>query len=157
MEKVKVISKVSHRVIVKSRDLHFSREWAKKDSVVAIDKEILDELMYDPGFKYMIDTGILYIEDMDVKKDLGIEPIDADEPINIIILSDDEMRQYMTIMTFSLFKEKVRKLGYEQLNSLIDFAISNKYMDYDKCHFLKEISGRDIIQAIRLEAQDKEA
>ena len=157
MEKVKVISKVNHRVLVKSSDLHYSRQWPKKDSVVTIEREILEELMYDPGFKYMIDTGMLYIEDLQIKKDLGIEPEDVTEPVNVIVLEDKEMRNYMTIMTFTTFKEKVKTLGYEQINALVDFAINNKLMDFDKCNLLKEISGRDIIQAIKLESQSKEA
>ena len=52
----------------------------------------------------MIDSGMLYIEDMAVKKELGLEPEDAKEPVNIIVLSDKEMRHYIT-MPLAQFKE----------------------------------------------------
>lgn len=156
MDKVKVISMTNHRIGVKSNELRYSRQWPSKGSVVAIDRDILEELMYDPGFKYMIDTGMLYIEDLQVKKDLGIEPVEATEPVNIKMVPEKEMVTYMTTMTLDKFKEAVSKLTKEQIDSLISLAINKKYMDYDKCKYLKELTGRDIIQAIRLQGENEE-
>jgi uncharacterized protein Smg (DUF494 family) len=155
-EKVKVVSMTTGRVGVHSPELHFSRQWMKKGSSVMIDREILEELMYDNGFKYMIDTGMLYIEDMEVKKDLGLEPEDAEKPVNIIILTEKDMRYYMVGMPFADFKEKVPALSYEQIQSLADYAIANRLGDIDKTDLIKKICGKDIIRAIQLNDLDKE-
>lgn len=157
MEKVKIISMVNHRIGVTIPDIHFKRVWPTKGYSVAVDREILDELIYNAGFKYMIDSGMLYIEDMKVKQELGLEPEDATEPVNIIVLSDKEMRTYMTTLSLVAFKEKFAKLSYEQMNAVADFAIANKLMDYDKCKFIKDTCGRDIITAIKLKEDSKEA
>lgn len=68
MEKIKVISKHQGSISVNIPDLRFKREWPNKGASVPIEKETLEEMMYDSGFKYMIDTGMLYIEDLEVKR-----------------------------------------------------------------------------------------
>lgn len=154
--KVKVINTTNGRLGVYVPTIPFRRDWLGKDASIPIEKETLEQLMYDPGFKYMIDTGMLYIEDMAVKKDLGIEPEDAEQPVNVIVLSDKERRYYMVNLSLKDFKEKVSALNREQLDLLVDYAIRNKIMDFDKSTFIKSICGRDIIHAIELHAQNKE-
>lgn len=156
-EKVKVVSTVKSRLGVTVPEMRFSRQWLKKGSAVMIEKNTLEELMYDSGFKYMIDTGMLYIEDMEVKKDLGLEPEDAKVPVNIIVLSDKEMRHYMVTMPIAEFKEKVTELKYEQLQTLVDFAIEHRLGDIDKSNYIKQLCGKDIVRAIQLNDLDKEA
>ena len=157
MDKVKVKSMVAHKVTVNSPDLRFSRTWQSYGSVVSIDREILDELMYDIGFQNMIKMGILYIEDMQTKKDLGLEPENATEPQNIIVLTDKEKRSYLTTLPLVGFKDKIKKLSTEQLNELCNYAIANKLLDVEKAKVLKEACGRDIINAVRLSEQNEEA
>ena len=157
MDKVKVVSTVPQKVTVNMPDIRFSRTWPAKGAAVSIEKDTLNDLMYDIGFQNMISSGILYIEDMEVKKDLGLEPEDAKEPINIIVLSDKDKRTYLTTLSLIGFKEKIKKLSKDQLEQLCDFAIDNKLADIDKAKVLKEACGRDIIQAIRLNEEDKEA
>ena len=154
--RVNVINKINSRVGVNVPELRFSREWLAEGQVIPIERETLDELMYDPGFKYMIDTGILYIEDMDVKKELGLEPEDATEPENIIVLDDKERRRYMVVLTIDEFKEKVDKLSFEQVCALADYAIEHKLMNLEKSKYLKAKCGKDTIRAIQLKDQDEE-
>lgn len=156
MEKVKVTNMSNSRVVVNVPEVRFNRQWMAKGAAATIEKDTLEELMYDPGFKYMIDTGILYIEDLEVKKELGIEPEDATEPVNVIVLSDTERQNYLKVLSLTAFKKKVQDLNLEQINALADYAIEHKIVDVDKCKVLKELCGRDIIQAIRLNEQDKE-
>lgn len=156
MEKVRVISQNQGPIFVRIDDLRFSREWPNKGAAVSIDKEMLEEMMYDNGFKYMIDTGMLYIEDMKVKKELGLEPEDAEEPVNIIVLSDNDMKRMMGAMPFAEFNAKLKTLNYEQQLSLADYAIQNEMGDYQKCDAIKKACGKDILTAIRLNREDKE-
>ena len=155
--KVRVVSKVGNKVTVNVPDIRFSRTWPAAGAVVNIDKEILEDLMYDIGFRNMIDMGILYIEDMETKKELGLEPEDATEPVNIIVLSDKDKKNYMTTLSLVGFKDKIKKLSQTQLEELCNYAIDNKLIDVDKCKLLKEACGRDIMQAVRLNELDKEA
>jgi hypothetical protein len=156
MEKIRVISKHQGPISVNISDLRFKREWPNKGASVLIEKETLEEMMYDSGFKYMIDTGMLYIEDLEVKKELGLEPEDATEPVNIIVLSDNDMKRMMTAMPQFEFDAKLKTLNYEQMLALADFAIKNELGDFGKCDAVKKACGKDILTAIKLNREDKE-
>lgn len=156
MEKIKIISKHNGPVTVVMPELRFSREWMNKGASVSVEKETLEELLYDNGFRYMIDTGMLYIEDLEIKKELGLEPEDAKEPVNIILLTDAEKKRMMTVLPLIEFKAKLKTLGYEQLQDLADYAIENELGDYQKSEAIKAVCGKDILTAIRLNREDKE-
>ena len=156
MSKVKIINMVDHVVHVGSDELRFNRTWPRKDAVVTVDSDLLNELMYDPGFEYMIRTGILYIEDMEVKKELGLEPEDAIEPENIIVLNDAQRKDLMIRVPIAEFEEKVNKLGKEQQKALVDYAIEHRYGDFEKSKILKNLTGRDVVKAIQLAMQNEE-
>lgn len=156
MEKIRVISKHQGPVSVNIPDLRFKREWPNKGASISIERETLEEMMYDNGFKYMIDTGMLYIEDLEVKKELGLEPEDATEPVNIIVLSDNDMKRMMTAMPQFEFDAKLKTLNYEQMLALADFAIKNELGDFGKCDAIKKACGKDILTAIKLNREDKE-
>lgn len=156
MEKIRVISKHQGPISVNISDLRFKREWPNRGASVLIEKETLEEMMYDSGFKYMIDTGMLYIEDLEVKKELGLEPEDATEPVNIIVLSDNDMKRMMTAMPQFEFDAKLKTLNYEQMLALADFAIKNELGDFGKCDAIKKACGKDILTAIKLNREDKE-
>lgn len=156
MEKIRVISKHQGPISVNIPDLRFKREWPNKGSSIPIERETLEEMMYDSGFKYMIDTGMLYIEDLEVKKELGLEPEDATEPVNIIVLNDNDMKRMMTAMPQFEFDAKLKTLNYEQMLALADFAIKNELGDFGKCDAIKKACGKDILTAIKLNREDKE-
>ena len=150
-DKVKVISQFDGRCGIDNADLHISRRWPARGSHVIFDKQIVEELMYDPAFKNMIEEGILYIEDMEVKKELGIEPEDATEP-TIIYLDEKELNRYWKIMPLAQFKLEIKKLTNMQISSLADYAI--KHGDdgnIEKANYLSEISGRNILKGIEFQ------
>lgn len=157
MAKVKVISTAIGEVSVNQPSIPFQAIWPSKGSARPIEQDVIEQLMYTPGFEYMIRTGILYIEDMNAKKELGIEPEDATEPVNVIVLSDADKRKYLTVYSLDKFKENIKKLSYEQVCDLADYAIENKIADFDKCEIIEKICHKDIIQAIRLSKANKEA
>ena len=80
MAKVNVTSTTIGEVSVFEPSIPFRASWPAKGSTRPIEEETIEQLLYTPGFKYMIDTGMLYIETMEQKKKLGIEPEDAKEP-----------------------------------------------------------------------------
>ena len=104
----------------------------------------------------MIRQGILEIMDLDAKKELGLEPEDATEDVNIIVLSEEEMKRYLTVMPLPEFKEKIVELPKEQVQNLVDYAISNEIVNMDKNDVLKEVAEVNVIKAIELRRKSKE-
>lgn len=153
-KKISIISTVAHRVGVNNPDLRINRKWTGKGFTIKFDKEEVEELMYDPGFAYLINNGVLYIEDLEDKKSLGIEPEDAEEPVNVIVLTEAQKKNFMTAMTLKTFKKKIDELPKEQLNELTSYAIEHKLTDITKTNILKEKTGRDIIKTIQLNEGD---
>jgi hypothetical protein len=96
----------------------------------------------------MIDNGILYIDDLQTKKDLGLEPEDATEPTNIIALTELQMENLLKNTPLTVFKKEISQLKDTQIDNLIDYAIEKKIVDTDKCSLLKQITKRDILLAI---------
>ena len=117
---------------------------------------ILEEGMYDTGFGNMLRDGDLYIEDMAVKRELGLEPDEAKEPENIIILTDNKMLYLMKTASLEDLRSTLSKVSIEQANNLAQYAIENEYNNLDKAEIIKERTGIDIIKSILLERANKE-
>lgn len=157
MDKIIIVSNTNSRVGVDLPEIRFSRKWPAKGSKITVDKETFEQMMYDAGTRYMFESGMLYTEDLEVKKLVGLEPEDAKEPVNIIILDDKQKNRYMSAMPINEFITNIKKLGYEELQNLADYAIEHELIgDLKKCDEIQKLIGKDIIAAIRLNKQDKE-
>ncbi len=154
--KVKVVNLISSRVNINIPDMRLSRLWERKGAVRVIPFEQLEEAMYNPGVEALFREGILGIEDLEVKKALGLEPEDAKEPVNIIILDDNQRKRYLTVMPTSEFKVKVKELPIEQVRELAQYAINHEIAAFDKAEIIKNMIGTDIIGSIQLNKADKE-
>ena len=155
-EMVTVISTVNGVVGIYLPDLRFKKEWTRKGQRQKIDKDLLQDIMYDPGSEYMFRTGMLYIEDMDIKKEIGLEPEEATEPVNIIILDEQQLHRYLTVMPLHEFKENVKKLSIEQAKNLVDYAVQKESITFDKAEFLEKITGLNAMSMIQLNRKNKE-
>ena len=156
-KKVKVVSLVSHRVILTVPELRLRRVWERKGATALIPFEQLEEAMYSPGVENLFKNGILGIDDMEVKIALGLEPEEAKEPVNIIVLDDAQRKRYLTVLPLNEFKQKIKELPREQINELAAYAIANKIMDYDKSEEIKKYIDVDIMTAIKLNRDDEMA
>jgi hypothetical protein len=54
--------------------------WQKKGAKLPISKDLLRENFYDSGVEGMFRKGILYMDDMDFKIELGLEEPDTKVP-----------------------------------------------------------------------------
>lgn len=154
-KKVKVKSLVSHKVLLSVPELRLRRVWEKKNAVMTIPFDQLEEAMYSPGVENLFREGILGIDDMEVKIALGLEEEDATEPTNIIILSDQELKRYLTALPIFEFKNKIKDLPRQQIIELANYAITNEIANFEKAEVLKQYTGIDIISAIKLNRDDK--
>lgn len=154
-KKVKVVSLVSQRVVLSVPDIRLRRVWERKGAVATIPFDQLEEAMYSPGVERLFTNGILGIDDMEVKIALGLEPEDAKQPVNIITLTDDQRKRYLTVMPLHEFKEEIKKLPIEQINELAAYAIEHEILDYDKSEIIQKYIDVDIMRAVKLNRDDK--
>ena len=154
--KVKVVNLISSRVNINIPDIRLGRVWERKGAVKVIPFDQLEEAMYNPGVEALFREGILGIEDLETKKALGLEPDDATEPVNIIVLNDTQRKRYLTVMPTSEFKAKVKELPIEQVRELAKYAIDNEIVAFDKAEIIKKMIGTDIIGTIQLNKADTE-
>ena len=99
---------------------------------------------------------MLYIEDMEVKKELGLETEEAVEPVNVIVLDEKQLQRYLTVMPINDFRENVKKLSIEQAKNLVDYAVQKETIDFDKAEFLEKITGLNAMSMIQLNRKNKE-
>lgn len=156
MAKVNITSATVGEVSVFEPSIPFRVSWPAKGSTRPVEQDIVEQLLYTPGFKYMIDTGMLYIENMEQKKELGIEPEDATEPVNVIVLTDAVKNKYMKMYALDKFKTEIKKLSHEQIVDLADYAIEKEIADFDKSAVIEKLCGKNIIKGIQLAKQNKE-
>ena len=154
-DKVKVKSLVSQRVILTVPEIRLRRVWERKGAVMTIPFDQLEEAMYSPGVENLFKNGILGIDDMEVKIALGLEPEGAQAPVNIITLTDEQRKRYLTVIPIHEFREEIKKLPIEQINELAAYAIANEIMNYDKAEIIKKYIDVDIMQAIKLNRDDR--
>ena len=154
-KKVKVTNLVSRRVNINLPEMRFRRIWETKGAIRTIPFAELEEAMYNPGVEALFKNGVLGIDDMEVKRELGLEPEDAEEPVNIIVLNDQQRKRYLTVMPLAEFKTKLKELSKDQIEELAQYAIQNELVDFDKDEFIKKLINIDIIGSIQLNKADE--
>lgn len=154
--KIRIKNMTNSRCGINIPELRLKRTWERKNAIREIDFDTLQQAIYYPGVEYMFTQGILYIDDMDAKIALGLEEEGSVEPTQIIVLTEAQKDRYLKNLPINEFKIEVKKLSWEQLQDLVDYAIEKEYADMDKCDFLKSLTQIDIIRAIQLNRADKE-
>ena len=75
--------------------------------------------------------------------------------------TETEMKELLTTIPFSVFKRKVSELSKVQVDNLISYAVENEIVNTEKCKYLKEVTGKDILASIsrnqNMEEEDKAA
>lgn len=153
---VEIVSTVNAQVSIVQREYHFDHTWRKRGDKYKIDYDLLQQMMYDNGTRAMFEDGTLYIEDMQTKIDLDLEPQDATEPENIIVLSEAQMKRYLTVMPIHDFKKEMDKVSNEQCIVVTQYAIDHNMVDLPKFEYLKQRTGIDALRAIQMNQEAKE-
>lgn len=126
------------------------RKWTKKGQIIPLPFDTVQQMIYDEGFSKMLERGYLYIDSMQDKIDLGLEPYGATEPENIKVLTDDKIKDMLIKYPITTFKGELKKYNDAQINALVNYAIANEVLDAEKCSLLKDITGIDILKAVAL-------
>ena len=144
---VNIKSTVKALVSINVPTLNLRRSWPKKGAIQKIPFDVLEQAYFEPGVEYLFKTGVLYIEDMEVKRALGLEDPEAEAPTAIIDLTDDYMKKRLTAAPLKDFREEVEKLSHEQIKELVQFAVEIGVTDYHRCKLLQEKTGFDVMKA----------
>jgi hypothetical protein len=121
-----------------------------------IEKDVLREAIYEPGVEYMFKNGILYIEDMDFKIELGLEEEGAKAPTAIIPVDEKYLERVLKRMPLVEMKKAVREMNDNQRRELIDYAAEQNDIQLDRISALKDIVGIDLFKVIELKRQKGE-
>ena len=155
-DKIKVISTYNGRCGIDNADLNISRRWQNRGDAVSFTREQLESLQFDVAFMNMVREGVLDIEDMDVKKEIGVEPEDAAQPTRIL-MDDKTLERFWKNMPLGQFKVESKNLTKSQLAMLAEYAIAHgSEGSIEKANYLTSISGYNILKGIELARQSQE-
>ena len=152
-EKVMVTSMVGGTVSASSLE---HRVWNKKGQKLPVSKDVLREAIYEPGVEYMFKKGILYIEDMDFKIELGLESEGAKAPTDILPVDDKYLNRVLKLMPISEMKAAIDKMSIVQKQELVDYASKQNDIQLDRLAIVSEKCKVDILKTIELNRQKGE-
>ena len=152
-KKVIIENLISATVGINIPDLRLNRTWEKKGAKKIIPFGVLKEAIYDPGTEYLFKEKILYIEDKEVRVELGLEEADSKEEY---VLSDAQKERLLKKMPASELKITLPTLSVAQIEDLIDYAVEHEVVDFDRADIIKQFTKKDIIQMIKMQREKKE-
>lgn len=132
------------------------RVWNKKGQKLPVSKDVLREAIYEPGIEYMFKNGILYIEDMDFKIELGLEAEGTKTPTQIIPMDEKYMTRVLKLMPVSEMKKAINEMSTVQKQELVDFAVKQNDIQLDRIKIVSDKCGVDVLKAIELNRQKGE-
>jgi hypothetical protein len=146
-DKVMVTSMVGGTISVSALN---HRVWNKKGQKLPVSKDILREAIYEPGVEYMFKKGILYIEDMDFKIELGLEAEGTKVPTEILPMDEKFMNRVLKLMPVPEMKTTIDKMTMVQKQELVDFAVKQNDISLDRVKIVSDKCGVDILKTISL-------
>ena len=157
-EKVIVTSMVTQSVGIDlpQNGYKVQKYWPQKGAKVTLDKEMLREAIYEPGVEYMFKTGMLYIDDMAFKIELGLEEEGAQAPTKVIPMDEKYLERVLKRMPAAEMKQAIKKMSSDQIQELILYATKQNDIQLDRLTVIKELTGTDLFKVIELERQKGE-
>jgi hypothetical protein len=146
-DKVMITSMVGGTISVSALN---HRVWNKKGQKLPVSKDILREAIYEPGVEYMFKKGILYIEDMDFKIELGLEAEGTKVPTEILPMDEKFMNRVLKLMPVPEMKTTIDKMTMVQKQELVDFAVKQNDISLDRIKIVSDKCGVDILKTISL-------
>ena len=155
-ERVMVTSMVSGRIGLVLPRLHINKVWPKKNTKLPVEKDVLREAIYEPGVEYMFKQGLLYIDDMDFKIELGLEEEGTKAPTNVIPMDEKYMSRVLKLMPIAEMKMAISAMNDNQKRELIDFASEQNDISFDRMDVIKKLTGIDVVKVIELKRSKEE-
>ena len=155
-EKVMVTSMVNGIIGINRPEYRLVKTWPQKGAKLPIEKEALRQAIYEPGVEYMFKKGMLYIDDMDFKIELGLEEEGTKAPTAIIPVDEKYLERVLKRMPLREMKEAIKAMNDNQKRELVDYATEQNDIQLDRINAIKELTGIDLFKVIELKNQKGE-
>ena len=155
-DKVIVTSMVNGLVSINMPQHHLVRAWPQKGAKLPVEKDALREAIYEPGVEYMFKNGMLYIDDMEFKIELGLEEEGAKVPTAIIPVDEKYLERLLKRVPVFEMKTAIKNMNGEQVQELIDYAATQTDLQMDRITAIRELTGTDLFKVIELKKQREE-
>lgn len=132
-------------------------EFPGRGAVQAIPMETVKQLLWRQGFKNIVTSGLLYINDMDDKIELGLEDPDTKVPTKIKVFTPEQILTLLKVKSYEDFVKEIDSAPVEQANAVVDYAVENSILDTPKIEYLKKVTNRDVIQLLNRKRMNAEA
>ena len=152
-DKVMVTSMVGGTISASSLQ---HRVWNKKGQSLPVSKDVLREAIYEPGVEYMFKHGILYIDDMNFKIELGLEAEGTTVPTQVLAMDDKFLNRVLKLMPISEMKKTIDSMSLVQKQELVDYAVKQNDIQLDRLKIVSEKCKVDILKVIELNRQKGE-
>ena len=149
-DKVMITSMVGGTISAASLE---HRVWNKKGQKLPVSKDVLREAIYEPGIEYMFKKGILYIDDMEMKIELGLEAPGTTAPTEVLPVDDKYLNRVLRLMPISEMKAAIDKMSIVQKQELVDYASKQNDIQLDRLAIVSEKCNVDILKTIELNRQ----
>ena len=149
-DKVMVTSMVGGTISAASLE---HRVWNKKGQKLPVSKDVLREAIYEPGIEYMFKKGILYIDDMEMKIELGLEAPGTTIPTEVLPVDDKYLNRVLKLMPISEMKAAIDKMSIVQKQELVDYASKQNDIQLDRLAIVSDKCNVDILKTIELNRQ----
>lgn len=149
-DKVMVTSMVGGTISAASLE---HRVWNKKGQKLPVSKDVLREAIYEPGIEYMFKRGILYIDDMEMKIELGLEAPGTTTPTEVLPVDDKYLNRVLKLMPISEMKAAIDKMSIVQKQELVDYASKQNDIQLDRLAIVSDKCNVDILKTIELNRQ----
>lgn len=153
---VKFRNTKAETVVVYEPAYNIRREFPGKGTVQLIPFDIVEQLLWRPGFANLIKGGILYIDDMQDKIDLGLEEPDTKTPTKIKVLTPEQILTLLKVKDYNSFVSDIEGLSMDQVNNIVDYAVENEILDTKKINYLKDLTGRDVLKILTRKREAEE-
>lgn len=149
-DKVMVTSMVGGTISAASLE---HRVWNKKGQKLPVSKDVLREAIYEPGIEYMFKKGVLYIDDMEMKIELGLEAPGTTTPTEVLPVDDKYLNRVLRLMPISEMKAAIDKMSIVQKQELVDYASKQNDIQLDRLAIVSDKCNVDILKTIELNRQ----
>lgn len=154
-DKVIVTSMVGGNIGITLPHIRFNKTWPRKGTKLAIEKDILREAIYEPGVEYLFKQGILYIDDLSFKIELGLEPEDAEAPTHVAV-DEKYMTRVLKVMPIGEMKKAVSEMNEIQKQEFVDFASNQNDISLERIKIIDQVTGANILKIVELKRLKEE-
>lgn len=154
-DKVIVTSMVGGNIGITLPHIRFNKTWPRKGTKLSIEKDILREAIYEPGVEYLFRQGILYIDDLSFKIELGLEPEGAETPTHVAV-DEKYMTRVLKVMPVGEMKKAISEMNEIQRQEFVDFASSQNDISLERIKVVDQVTGANILKIIELKRLKEE-